>query len=58
MRLASCSGRGAAAITEDMTEALKRLYSLLNQTQQQVADDLLPKLLSLTAPSGERITAR
>jgi hypothetical protein len=46
------------AATEDLDAALKALFTALSEAQQQTADDLLPRLLALTSPSGQRISAR
>ncbi|MDB5873446.1 MAG: motif family protein [Ramlibacter sp.] len=46
------------ASTEDLAEALKALFASLTPPQQQMADDLVPRLLALTSPSGQRVMAR
>ncbi|MDB5956494.1 hypothetical protein [Ramlibacter sp.] len=46
------------AATEDLAQAAKTLLAGLTPTQQQAADDLLPRLFALSSPAGQRITAR
>jgi hypothetical protein len=46
------------ASTEDLAQALKVLFSSLTQAQQHMADELVPRLLGLTSPSGQHVTAQ
>jgi hypothetical protein len=46
------------AATEDLAEASKALFAGLTETQQQLADDVIPRLLGLTSPSGQHLTVR
>jgi hypothetical protein len=46
------------AATEDLAQALKAMVASLTEAQRQVADNLVPRLLGLVSPSGERVTAR
>ncbi|MDB5859871.1 MAG: hypothetical protein JWQ76_3560 [Ramlibacter sp.] len=46
------------ASTEDLAAAAKTLYAGLTEIQQQLADDVIPRLLGLTSPSGQHVTVR
>jgi hypothetical protein len=57
-RAATVAGANRFASTEELADAMKTLLAALTQSQQQTADDLLPRLLRLTSASGQRIGAR